>query len=50
MLGAKYSGHIAELGSRAAEVSAFPVVVVLDDAPANIRSGMSAEVVVTIAL
>jgi RND family efflux transporter MFP subunit len=46
----EYRGHIAELGSRAAEVSAFPVVVVLDNTPANLKSGMSAEVVIDIAL
>jgi RND family efflux transporter MFP subunit len=46
----EYSGHISELGARAAEVSAFPVVVVLDNAPANLKSGMSAEVIIDIAL
>lgn len=45
-----YSGHISELGARAAEVSAFPVVVVLDNVPANLKSGMSAEVMIDIAL
>lgn len=48
--GTAYSGHIAELGSRAEEVSAFPVVVVLDNAPAALKSGMSAEVMINIAL
>ncbi len=44
------AGHIAELGSRAGEVSAFPVVVVFDDALADLKSGMSAEVKINIAL
>lgn len=46
----EYSGHIAELGTRAKEVSAFPVVVVLDNPPPSLKSGMSAEVIIDIAL
>ena len=45
-----YSGRITELGSRASEVSAFPVVAVLDDAPVDIKPGMSAEIAIDIAL
>ena len=48
--GKPYAGHIAELGTRAAQVSAFPVVVALDEAPATLRAGMAAEVSLDIAL
>ena len=47
---AEYSGRITELGTRASEISAFPIVVVLDDAPERIKAGMSAEVFIDVAL
>jgi RND family efflux transporter MFP subunit len=50
MAGEEYLGHISELGARAAEVSAFPIVAVFDNAPAKLKSGMSAEVIIEIAL
>lgn len=40
------NGRIKELGSRAEQVSAFPVVVRLDDAVSGLNAGMSVEVVV----
>ena len=43
-------GHIKELGSRAEQVSAFPVVVVLEDGNSNLKAGMSAEVEVAVNL
>lgn len=48
--GVEISGQVTELGSRAAEVSAFPVVVLLDRESVNIKAGMSAEVVIDVAL
>lgn len=45
-----FSGHIKELGSRAGQVSAFPVVVALDESPVGLRAGMAAEVELTIKL
>ncbi len=46
----QYAGHIKELGTRAAQVSAFPVVVALDESPDTLRAGMAAEVTLAIAL
>ncbi|MCK0068277.1 efflux RND transporter periplasmic adaptor subunit [Kordiimonas laminariae] len=43
-------GHIKELGSRAQQVSAFPVVVVLEDSNSNLKAGMPAEVEVSVNL
>lgn len=48
--GRAYNAHIKELGSRAAQVSAFPVVVMLDEAPQGLRAGMAAQVSLHIAL
>ncbi len=48
--GAQFEGRITEIGSRATEVSAFPVVAVLEGASAEIKAGMSADVVVDLAL
>ncbi len=45
-----FSGHIKELGSRAGQVSAFPVVVALDEAPQGLRAGMAADISLTIRL
>lgn len=45
-----FSGHIKELGSRAGQVSAFPVVVALDEAPEGLRAGMAADIALTIRL
>ncbi len=44
------TGHIKELGSRAAQVSAFPVVVALEGTNANLKAGMSADVEIAINL
>ncbi len=38
------AGTVTEIGARAAEANAFPVTVVLDEAPDRLRAGMSAEV------
>lgn len=46
--GQDYSGHIKELGSRAEQISAFPVVVSLDNSPATLRAGMAADVELSI--
>ena len=46
--GQEYTGHIKELGSRAGQVSAFPVVVSLNDPPASLRAGMAADVELSI--
>ena len=46
----QYPGRITEIGSRAAQVSAFPVVVALDDAPPGLKAGMAAEVEVDVTL
>lgn len=40
-------GHVKELGSRADKVSAFPVVVKLDEVRPNLRAGMAVEVSLT---
>lgn len=45
-----FAGHIKELGSRAGQVSAFPVVVALDDAPIGLRAGMAADISLSIQL
>jgi RND family efflux transporter MFP subunit len=47
---ANYQGHITEIGSRAAQVSGFPVVVLLEEGSERIKAGMSAEVTLDIAL
>lgn len=47
---ATYSGHIKELGSRAGQVSAFPVVVAIDEAPAGLRAGMAADIALRVGL
>jgi RND family efflux transporter MFP subunit len=39
-----YEGVITELGSRAEQVSAFPVVVTILDVPAGLHAGMAADV------
>lgn len=48
--GAKYGGHIKELGTSAARVSAFPVVLALDEAPEKLKAGMAADVELDISL
>ncbi len=48
--GVSGSGTITEVGSRARQVAAFPVVAVLDRAQPMIKAGMSAEVVMMIQL
>ncbi len=45
-----YKGHIKEIGSRAASVSAFPVVVTIDEKADVLRAGMAAEVTLSITL
>ncbi len=45
-----YEGVITELGSRAEQVSAFPVVVTIVDAPPGLRAGMAADVELDIPL
>lgn len=45
-----YKGHIKEIGSRAASVSAFPVVVTIDSKTDFLRAGMAAEVSLSISL
>jgi RND family efflux transporter MFP subunit len=47
---AEFLGRITELGVRASDVSAFPIVAVLDEAPQRIKSGMSADVLIDVAL
>ncbi len=42
--GQSHRGHIKELGGRAAQVSAFPIVVIIDEPPPGVRAGMAAEV------
>ncbi len=42
--GKQWWGHVKELGTRAEQVSAFPVVVTLDEAPPELRAGMAADV------
>ena len=46
----EYRGRITELGSRAAEVSAFPAIAVLEGASTTVKAGMSADVVIDVAL
>lgn len=48
--GRTLSGRIKELGSRAGQVSAFPVVVALEEDLPGLKAGMSADVAVTVAL
>lgn len=43
-----FVGHIKELGARAGQISAFPVVVALDKPPESLRAGMAAEVELSI--
>ena len=45
-----YKGRIKEIGSRAASVSAFPVVVTIDEKTDILRAGMAAEVTLSIKL
>ena len=45
-----YQGVITELGSRAEQVSAFPVVVTILDVPPGLHAGMAADVELDIAL
>ena len=44
------SGKVKELGTRATKVSAFPVVVALDETPEGLRAGIASEVELSIAL
>lgn len=46
--GQEYTGHIKELGSRAGQISAFPVVVSLNNPPSSLRAGMAADVELSI--
>lgn len=48
--GARVGGRIKELGSRAGQVSAFPVVVALEEELPGLKAGMSADVTVTVNL
>ena len=48
--GLSVKGRIKEIGSRATQVSAFPVVVALEESNPFIRAGMSAEVGVSVSL
>ena len=45
-----YEGVATELGSRAQQVSAFPVVVTIVDVPPGLRAGMAADVELEIPL
>ncbi|NHN36947.1 efflux RND transporter periplasmic adaptor subunit [Pseudomaricurvus alcaniphilus] len=45
-----YQGHLKELGARATSISSFPVVVALDETPAALKAGLSAEVTLEIPL
>lgn len=45
-----YRGRITEIGSRAAQVSAFPVVVGLEEAPVGLKAGMAAEAEIDVVL
>lgn len=47
---AKFQGTIAEVGTRARNVAAFPAVVVFNDPGEMIKAGMSADVAVQLAL
>ena len=42
--GSRVGGRIKELGSRAGQVSAFPVVVALEEELPGLKAGMSADV------
>lgn len=48
--GSSYQGVITELGARAGKVSAFPVVLVIENPPPGLRAGMAADVELSIAL
>lgn len=48
--GETVNGRIKELGARASQVSAFPVVVALDQTPDGLHAGIAADVELTIAL
>lgn len=48
--GRTVGGRIKELGSRAGQVSAFPVVVALEEELPGLKAGMSADVIVTVGL
>lgn len=48
--GSLLRGRIKELGSRAGQVSAFPVVVALEEDLPGLKAGMSADVAVTVGL
>jgi len=50
MAGRFLGGRIKELGSRAAQVSAFPVVVALEEEMPGLKAGMSADVSITVGL
>lgn len=50
LAGRTVGGRIKELGSRAGQVSAFPVVVALEEELPGLKAGMSADVAVTVGL
>lgn len=50
LAGRTVRGRIKELGSRAGQVSAFPVVVSLEEALPGLKAGMSADVAVSVNL
>lgn len=50
LAGRTVRGRIKELGSRAGQVSAFPVVVALEEELPGLKAGMSADVAVTVGL
>lgn len=50
LAGRTVNGRIKELGARAGQVSAFPVVVALEEDLPGLKAGMSADVVVTVNL
>lgn len=50
LAGRTVNGRIKELGSRAGQVSAFPVVVALEEDLPGLKAGMSADVAVTVNL
>ena len=50
LAGRTVNGRIKELGARAGQVSAFPVVVALEEDLPGLKAGMSADVVVTVSL
>lgn len=43
-------GTITEIGARADQVSAFPVVITVDNAPADVRAGMAVEITLDFSL